>query len=193
MKKNLNSKSGIFNPRALVALTLGFAGVGLTILSFAANSPNKMTRSAAESPGNPVWAIVNSPNVLATRDNYLNGVTCVSTSDCWAVGYHQSDPGGAPQTLIEQWDGAQWSIVPSPNKLFDPIYKNPNSLYGVTCVSASDCWAVGDYTDSNPPYYHTLIEQWDGTQWSIVTSPTPTAATDYDNVHLSGVTCASAS
>src|SRR5262249_37447239 len=60
-----------------------------------------------------------------------------------------------------------------------------------TCTSASDCWAVGDYftgTTENHPALHTLIERWNGTAWSIVTSPTTTLF-----VHLREVTCASAS
>jgi hypothetical protein len=42
-------------------------------------------------------------------------------------------------------------------------------FFGVTCVSASDCWAVG-YTvlPITGSYYQTLIEHWDGTSWSIV-------------------------
>src|SRR5438105_492320 len=139
MKKNLSSKSGIFNPRALVAFALCLAGVGLTMLSFAANPPNKMTRSAAESPGGPVWAIVNSPNAIATPnyDNvHLSSVTCASASECWAVGEHGgSGPYYAQipnQTLIEQWDGTQWSIVTSPS---NPSVNGGNYLNGVTCAS----------------------------------------------------------
>ena len=42
----------------------------------------------------------------------------------------------------------------------------------MTCVSASDCWAVGYYIYSSGVYiYQTLIEHWDGTSWAIVTSP----------------------
>ena len=54
-----------------------------------------------------------------------------------------------------------WSIVTSPSS---------NALKAVACSSASDCWAVG----SN-------IQHWDGTSWSIVTSPAGAAS----------VTCAS--
>jgi hypothetical protein len=63
-----------------------------------------------------------------------------------------------------------------------------NQLYGVTCTSASECWAVGyHYNASNIP--QTLIEQWNGTAWSILDSPNNGTATN----QLSGVTCASAS
>ena len=69
-------------------------------------------------------------------------MTCVSASDCWAVGYLW--PGSTYQTLIEQWDGSAWAIVASPNT----SSTHTNVLQGVTCVSAADCWAVGYSADA---------------------------------------------
>jgi len=59
----------------------------------------------------------------------------------------------------------------------------------VTCTSASDCWAVGDYNTGSVGGWRALIEHWNGTAWSIVTSPN-TSGTQY---YLRDVTCASAS
>src|SRR5205823_2250513 len=91
------------------------------------------------------WTMVASPNLVTTDANYLDGLTCVSASDCWAVGLYEAaanfQDGHAFQTLIERWDGTSWSIVPSPNAT-----TTNNALYGVTCVSASDCWAAGYYS-----------------------------------------------
>src|SRR5258708_26133791 len=82
--------------------------------------------------------------------------------------------------------GAQsgdWSIVSSPN----PNTTQYNDLYGVTCVSASECWAVGNYTnESSIP--RTLIERWDGTSWAIVSSPN-TSTTQHN--YLTSVTAES--
>ena len=128
-----------------------------------------------------VWSIVTSPN--ATRTNLLYGVTCTSTSDCWAVGYDIPDiPGVLGQTLIERWNGTAWSIVTSPNA------STTNRLFGVTCTSASNCWAVGEYEYS---YFHTLTEHWNGTAWSIVNSANASTTPQFNR--LLGVTCASAS
>jgi hypothetical protein len=66
-----------------------------------------------------------------------------AAADCWAVGYYFT--GSVVQTLIERWDGTSWAIVTSPN----PSASLNNLLYGVTCVSASDCWAMGYYTTAN--------------------------------------------
>jgi len=129
------------------------------------------------------WSIVSSPNTSATQHNALRGVTCVSTSECWAVGYYLSD--NAAQTLIERWDGTSWSIVSSPNT----STTEANVLLGVTCVSASECWAVGYYYGLDDLISQTLIERWDGTSWAIVSSPN----TNTQSNLLLGVTCGSAS
>ena len=112
------------------------------------------------------WNIVTSPNTDPAQRNYLYGVTCLSTSDCWAVGAY-GDPYQGPsleQTLIEHWDGSAWTIVSSPNT----SATQNNALYGVTCVAASDCWAVGYHYDydritNQTGALQTLTEHWDGT------------------------------
>jgi hypothetical protein len=45
----------------------------------------------------------------AARKQRPYGVTCVSASNCRAVGYHSV--GSANQTLIEQWGGTSWSTI----------------------------------------------------------------------------------
>jgi hypothetical protein len=130
------------------------------------------------------WAVVSSPNTLPTQDNVLNGVTCVSESDCWTVGYYYSNGVASNGTLIERWNGTSWSIVSSPSNSASA----KNVLNGVTCLSASNCWAVGSYYTGGGD--QTLIEHWDGTLWTIV--PSPNTSDRQTNV-LSGVTCASTS
>ncbi len=125
------------------------------------------------------WLLAASPDASAVL-NTLSGVTCASASDCFAVGYYAGSSGN--QTLIEQWDGTAWSIATSPNN-----GTSTNQLSSVTCASASDCFAVGYYTGSSG--FQTLIEQWDGTAWSVVSSPNNGTSTNI----LTGVTCASAS
>jgi hypothetical protein len=135
-----------------------------------------------------VWAIVNSPNVSVGPSSTLSGVTCVSATDCWAVGKYRnsSNPFYEHQTLVEHWDGTGWDIVASPNT--SPV--RTNSLIGVTCTSASNCWAVGSHYVDETATYKTLAERWDGTAWTIVTSPSINAA-QYNT--LLSVTCASVS
>ena len=130
-----------------------------------------------ESWNGSAWSIVPSPNTSPTQDNVLNAVSCSGPSACVAVGYFT---GSTDQTLIESWNGSAWSIVPSPNS--SPTQEN--LLNAVSCSGPSACVAVGDYfTGSND---QTLIESWNGSAWSIVSSPntSPSQAND-----LGGVSC----
>jgi hypothetical protein len=133
------------------------------------------------------WAIVATPNTSATEDNRLVGLVCPSASDCWAVGFH-TNSGNTLRTLTEHWDGNVWTIITSPNT--SGIQDN-NSLYGVTCTSGSDCWAVGTYyNDGGQP---TLIEHWNGTAWKVVSSPNAKIPSSATFAALVAVACATAS
>jgi hypothetical protein len=59
-------------------------------------------------------------------------------------------------------------------------------LNGITAVSANDIWAVGSSHKSSGGSA-TLIEHWDGTGWTIISSPNPGTASN----SLSGVTALS--
>ena len=121
------------------------------------------------------WQKAFSPNVTGTNavSNQLLGVAAVSDNDVWTVGWAQ-DPVGPTyvrRTLIQRFDGAVWSIVESPN----PLTHVQSTLYSVSAASTNDVWAVGSSHNGSLPS-RTLIEHWDGTQWSIVTSPNPDTA-----------------
>lgn len=109
------------------------------------------------------WSVVKSPNV-GTGDNILNGAVAVSAGSIWTVGSYINS-AGSDRTLIEQWNGAKWSVVKSPN-----AGTGSNLLSEAAVVSASDIWTVGNYLNSNLKY-RALIEHWNGMQWSIVKSP----------------------
>jgi hypothetical protein len=89
----------------------------------------------------------------------------VSGSDIWAVGSPHITI--AHQTLTEQWNGSQWSIVPSPALALGLA----NQFQGVAVVAASNVWTVGFSCNVTVTTCQTLTEHWDGSQWSIVPSP----------------------
>jgi hypothetical protein len=136
--------------------------------------------SSPPAPAQSAWAVVPSPNTSSAEQNVLHGVTCVSSSHCWAVGSYFDSALGAAQTLIEEWNGTTWSIVSSPN-----VPGVSQELRSVACVSDTECWAVGTAFTSPQT---SLIERWNGTSWSMVASPEVGEA-----ARLFDVTCASAS
>jgi hypothetical protein len=126
------------------------------------------------------WSVVQSPNPSAFH-NVLHGVTAISTTDVWAVGWFNNTQD-IPMTLIEHWNGTQWSVVASPNGSI-----NSNFLFGVTAVSSNDVWAVGEFNNASG-FFQTLTEHWNGRTWRVVSSPN---VGTHNNV-LNGVTAISA-
>jgi len=122
------------------------------------------------------WRQVKTPSPLTAFEgdqNWLTSVTAAGPNDVWAVGFSKGEEsqtsGTAGNTLIEHWNGARWSVVPSPN----PASTDGNALWGVSAVSAGDVWAVGNvggvldtFTSTTP-----LVAHWDGTTWTQVSAP----------------------
>ena len=131
------------------------------------------------------WTIFAGPTRSPDHDHHLSGVSCVSSSHCWAVG-RELTTGVNWKTLVERWDGETWTIVDSPNTHTSLT----NELSAVTCVSASECWAVGTNGPWGGSIRETLIQRWDGESWTIMSSPNDVDSTI--NV-LSDVTCVNSS
>ena len=116
------------------------------------------------------WTSVASPQIAAGET--LQGVKAFSPTDVWAVGGRFSGcVNSIGQTLIVQWNGAGWSVVPSPNP--DP---NGDMLAAVGGFSPTNVWAVGcqgqsETSTGRPPGTRTLTERWNGTAWTAVASP----------------------
>src|SRR5215470_16595044 len=116
------------------------------------------------------WTAVGVPSVENAPFHELRGVAAVATDDVWAVGTFL-ELGSREQTLIAHFDGTAWSIVPSPNQ-----GSLDNILFGVAAVSSNSVWAVGcgpclDVLQVT----RTLIQHWDGTQWTVSPAPNPEA------------------
>jgi hypothetical protein len=85
----------------------------------------------------------------------FSAVSCTAGLPCLAVGSNS-----AGLAFSERWDGAQWHPVTTPA----PSGTN-SELNGISCVTASDCWAVGNQFSATTTL--NLIEHWDGTAWSV--------------------------
>ncbi len=125
------------------------------------------------------WSVVPSPNV-ASSSSALFGVSAVSANDIWAVGFSFSS-GNPQNTLVEHWNGTKWKIVASPSP-----GTAGNRLSGVVAINGNNVWAVGSFNNTGG-YGQNLIEHWNGSAWSLVSSPN----VGTNNNGLSGVTAVS--
>ena len=116
------------------------------------------------------WQVLPTPSPAAPpHGDFLRGVSCASSSDCWAVGDINREPPSV-SVLVEHWNGSAWSIVqvPSPH----------DSLFNaVSCSSSVNCWAVGSL-DSLPGPGSALAEHWNGRAWSVASVPSAVGPLD---------------
>jgi hypothetical protein len=115
------------------------------------------------------WNIVDSPNVMPATNGYniLTAISVASANDIWTVGiYGLPLPSYASAPLIEHWNGQNWSRISIPGTSLSNTLAT--GLSGVKALNSRDVWMVGSTGDnlSDP-----LIEHWDGTRWSAMTSP----------------------
>jgi hypothetical protein len=112
----------------------------------------------------------------------LSGVSCTSATRCTAVGVTNSSTHCCVP-LAEAWDGTTWTVQPTPSLSGGDFQE----LEGVSCTSATACTAVGvNISTQTTRYAGTLVERWDGTSWTMQSTPSPS------NSGLNGVSCTSA-
>jgi hypothetical protein len=126
------------------------------------------------------WVIQHTPGPFKLPGGTLNGVSCVSVSDCIAVGQAMTTKGVA-ESLVLAWNGTTWAIQHVPNP---PGFMN-STFNGISCSSATDCTAAGNY--NGPSEEAPLAEHWNGTKWVI--QITPNSA---DGASFSGISCGTA-
>jgi hypothetical protein len=126
------------------------------------------------------WQQFTVPEVGAGNTRFA-AVDASAPDDVWAVGYHggsessESRPDKS-RILIMHWDGRGWRVVPT--KSLD-VTGVDNRLYGIVALSSEKAWAVGhtgggyDWSRPDAPIWNTFILQWDGREWSRVSSPNP--------------------
>jgi hypothetical protein len=84
----------------------------------------------------------------------FTSVSCVSASDCVAAG-GTNPSSGQFDPLAEYWNGSSWAAqtTASPGGEFAV-------LYGISCPSAADCTAGGEWYSSSPADAQAFAEQW---------------------------------
>jgi hypothetical protein len=125
------------------------------------------SRTLAEHWNGAEWAVVSTPNAANSETSTLVAAAATSSNDVWAVGNFQVFAEYQWNTLVEHWNGTQWTILPTPNV----PGADKNFLMAVAAVSPTDVWAVG-YTETDITDVP-LIEHYDGAGWSIVASAYP--------------------
>jgi hypothetical protein len=115
-----------------------------------------------------------------------------------AVGWDNTAASQASCTcgaFVDHWDGTSWTA----GNVVSPTSGN-SVLYGVSCISATDCITVGyqgaQNTQFGPQNYTTFAAHWNGAAWTPQITPNPPnipnpVLANGSQYELKGVSCTS--
>ena len=112
------------------------------------------------------WSIVASPAIAGATSVTFSGVSSASATLCVAVGQSHGPSYPNDVALLEQWNGAGWSVVAVPL----PEVTYISRLSEVSCPAVTSCFAAG-YADASGG--RIVVDRWDGTSWSLAPAVTP--------------------
>ncbi|MGH3153243.1 MAG: serine/threonine-protein kinase, partial [Streptosporangiaceae bacterium] len=157
-----------------------------------ATTPPATTPPAGPPPAGATWTAAEGSLPGGGVSGGFAAMTCPSTSACVAVGVF-TDSSGDGRAMVETGLGSSWTDapLPLPSGGSDPI------LGGVACPSASECVAVGEYSDTSG-HQHGLLLTGSRSSWTATEAPLPANASapadpDTAPVNLYSVACASTS
>jgi hypothetical protein len=158
--------------------------VGIQLVSGATSSS---WRTLAEHWNGTSWAIEKTPNPGGGDQTTFDAVSCTQTSFCVAVGSDADKSGQTQYAFSATWNGSTWTAEDAPYR----TGTNGDYLTGITCFTTVSCIAAG-FTQSGSATsgYSTLVDQWNGTTWTTVSSPAIPAGDAFVEVNSSS--CASA-
>lgn len=123
-------------------------------------------------PAQSIWQLETTPDIGAA--NVLMSLSADSEDDIWSVG----------DFVSLQFNGSVWTALPL--VAFETTQPSEDTMSSVAATSPADVWAVGSAlveTESGGSHLIGMIEHFDGTQWSIVTSPQFASGVELSAIH----------
>jgi hypothetical protein len=101
----------------------------------------------------------------------LNGVAAVASNNVWSAGALDDINTGFSHAVIEHWNGTAWANAAIPRPGVSSV------LTSIAAFSANDVWAAGWFENSSETAIQPLIEQFNGSVWTVVPAPVKQSAT----------------
>ena len=121
----------------------------------------------------------------------FDSVSCASAGNCTAVGRY-TDRSGHEQGLLLTERSGRWTTGVEASHPANAT-KNPDvQLFSVSCASAGNCSAVGDYIDRSVHEQGLLLTERSGRWAAGVEASLPANASKNPNVDVGSVSCVSA-
>jgi hypothetical protein len=125
------------------------ASTECTAVGYYKNGSKKADEGVAQRWNGMEWSIQSLPEASETKENYVGGVSCVSSKACTLAGLSLTSTTKKDVPLAERWSGTEWKIQTTPaNEKGEGLL-----IGGVSCSSLVSCAAVGN----SPKYTYAEI------------------------------------
>lgn len=119
------------------------------------------------------WTHITSPSLKRFWTSQLLGVTVVSPTDAWLVGFGYPRHTYLSVPIVLHWNGSTLNPVSVPHPT-----GNQSEFDSVSAWSSTDVWAVGYVTSGHSMATWNMVEHWNGTAWHRVAAPSPDKRAD---------------
>lgn len=110
-----------------------------TVVGFKRLTTGGYHRGMAQRWNGSEWSLQTTPGEGPEEgSSHLEGVVCLSSTNCTAVGYFPS-PTGKNSPMRLQWNGSTWTLQVLPL----PSGTNERTLSAVSCIASRGCESVG--------------------------------------------------
>lgn len=126
-------------------------------------------KAIAERWTSPTWALSSIPVPEEATSSQLDGVDCLWSNFCVAVGRF-TNGSGSIKSLVEFWNGTEWSL----QSVTDPEGATQSTLLDVACSPTPNrCTAVGGWKNKIGEQF-TLVYRFNGVStWTLQSTPNP--------------------
>jgi hypothetical protein len=107
------------------------------------------------------WNLTKWGGPSGTTRAVLDGISCVSRSNCVAVGALASAKTSVAAALA--WNGAKWAVTKVPG----PGTGKMSFFSGVSCPAAGNCTAIGQTGKPASGIGSQLAGHWNGSAWKL--------------------------
>ena len=154
-------------------------------IAVGANTPQMANQLIAERWNGTRWTRSAIPKPAGADDVTISGVACPSRAECVAAGtgYPPAGSKNGSFPFADLWNGSRWTAGRA------AAAGSGGGFAAVSCSSARNCYAVGEYTPKGSNASVPLIEHWNGATWSTQNAPVPSGTTFGE---LTAVSCPSA-
>jgi hypothetical protein len=160
-------------PTPIEATSSEFVGIGCSSTASCTAVGSAMVGGVKKAIGerwtSPTWALSTIPIPEGAKSSQLDGVDCIWSNFCAAVGRYTTS-GGSVKSLVMFWNGTEWSL----QTVTDPEGAVETTLLDVSCTPTPNrCTAVGGWKNSKTEQF-TLAYRFNGVStWTLQSTPNP--------------------